>query len=217
MTDQTLEERIQKARDYKDIINLVNVFARKFEGGRFADIENMFALKIPGVRAEMLWGVYEGAEGIRKLYSGLYKSLMGENLNPGIMVVRINANPVIEIAGDGKTAKAVCRSLGHETWQPRGELQPFWAYGKRAFDFVKEDGKWRIWHYHEYGGFYTPYNKSWLEGFEHPLYPYPDDYPDEFKPDDPPTTYWMYKPAETLPYQPVPPEPYEIWDERTSY
>jgi hypothetical protein len=51
-----------------------------------------------------------------------------------------NLTPVIEIAGDGKTAKGVWFSLGvngNDMASPE----------KYAADFVKEDGKWKIWHF----------------------------------------------------------------------
>ena len=51
-----------------------------------------------------------------------------------------NLTPVIEIAGDGKTAKGVWFSLGlngNDMASPE----------KYAADFVKEDGEWKIWHF----------------------------------------------------------------------
>jgi hypothetical protein len=51
-----------------------------------------------------------------------------------------NLTPVIEISGDGKTAKGVWYSLGvngNDMAVPE----------KYAADFVKEDGKWKIWHF----------------------------------------------------------------------
>jgi hypothetical protein len=63
--------------------------------------------------------------------------------------------PVIQIARDGKTAKAIWWSPGME----RGG----WAYGKYAVDFVKEDGAWRIWHLKWFRIFITPYNQSYTE------------------------------------------------------
>jgi hypothetical protein len=45
-------------------------------------------------------------------------------------------SPVIQVAKDGKTAKAIWFSPGVEGNQ--------WAYGKYAIDFVKEDGQWKI-------------------------------------------------------------------------
>jgi len=58
--------------------------------------------------------------------------------------------PIIEIAGDGKTAKGVWTSPGlHFTADVRnGKISKSgsWFWEKYGADFVKEDGKWKIWH-----------------------------------------------------------------------
>lgn len=63
--------------------------------------------------------------------------------------------PVIQVAGDGLTAKALWWSPGME----RGG----WAYGKYGVDFVKEDGVWKIWHLKWFRIFITPYDQSYTE------------------------------------------------------
>jgi hypothetical protein len=58
--------------------------------------------------------------------------------------------PIIEVAGDGKTAKGVWYSPGlHMMAQVRdGKVSKSggWFWEKYGADFVKEDGKWKIWH-----------------------------------------------------------------------
>jgi len=60
------------------------------------------------------------------------------------------STPVIEVAGDGKTAKGIWESPGlHFTAQVKdGKITKSgsWFWEKYAADFVKEDGKWKIWH-----------------------------------------------------------------------
>jgi len=57
---------------------------------------------------------------------------------------------IIEVAGDGKTAKGVWESPGlHFTAQVKdGKISKSgsWFWEKYAADFAKEDGKWKIWH-----------------------------------------------------------------------
>ena len=125
------------------------------------------------------------------------------------------STPVIEVAGDGKTAKGVWISPGHETGTVKGKLKAHWAWLKYGADFVREDGKWKFWHLRVFGIFFTPYDKSWVESSLPPGGAVP--LPDELKPDRT-TTYWTsYSPTGKTELIPAPPDPYETWDEATAY
>ena len=83
---------------------------------------------------------------------------------PGGMFEHHLCTPIIQVAADGKTAKGLWFSPGHETTpDEKGKLIAHWCYGKFGADFIKEDGKWKIWHYHWYDTFMCPYDKSWVE------------------------------------------------------
>jgi SnoaL-like domain len=59
-------------------------------------------------------------------------------------------NPIIEVAGDGKTAKGMWNSNGPglNTSVKDGKLvvSGMWFWRTYYVDFVKEEGKWKIWH-----------------------------------------------------------------------
>ena len=59
-------------------------------------------------------------------------------------------NPIIEVAGDGKTAKGMWNSNGPglNTSVKDGKLvvSGMWFWRTYYVDFVTEDGKWKIWH-----------------------------------------------------------------------
>jgi hypothetical protein len=66
-------------------------------------------------------------------------------------VMHTQETPVIEVAGDGKTAKGLWYSIGigvrpnvksDSTYTKSTE----WMWEKYAVDFIREDGKWKIWH-----------------------------------------------------------------------
>lgn len=70
-----------------------------------------------------------------------------DNLHIGCLVNHPISTGLVEIAGDGKTAKALFYSIAQETTaQPDGTAKALWMPGKVAYDFIKEDGQWRIWH-----------------------------------------------------------------------
>ena len=71
-----------------------------------------------------------------------------ENIGAGMeWVMHTQETPVIEVAGDGKTAKGIWYSIGQGV-RPKGldGKSTEWMWEKYAVDFIKEDGQWKIWH-----------------------------------------------------------------------
>jgi SnoaL-like domain len=108
--------------------------------------------------------------------------------------------PVIQVAGDGQTARAV--------WISPGVEGSGWGWCKYGADFKFVDGQWKIWHLHVYGLFMTGYDKSWAENSRREAPKAPGQHADK-----PPTTNWeYYKGATYVPLQPEPPQPYKSWN-----
>ena len=56
------------------------------------------------------------------------------------------STPLVEIAGDGKTAKGIWTCLGNcEEIRSCGPAS-YWVWAYYAADFIREDGNWKIWH-----------------------------------------------------------------------
>jgi hypothetical protein len=212
MAKKSLEERIKRLEDIHEIQNLMSKYEYLHTAGMQEETTELFAKKTPGVRADIPgFGIYEGFKGIKRLYVGAHNYVEGDRV--GEMFMHTLTTSVIEVAGDGKTAKGVWISPGHETMKVGGKLQAHWAWCKYGVDFVKEDGKWKFWHLRVYGIFHTPYDRSWVKTTELAInVPIPD----ELKPDRP-SIFWTYSPTVKIENEPAPPEPYETWDESTSY
>ncbi|MGD9117691.1 MAG: nuclear transport factor 2 family protein [Dehalococcoidia bacterium] len=225
MKTKSLEERIQRIEDIHEVTNLVDTYEFKLVGGQYDDVVELFAKKTPGVRAEIgEWGVYEGTQGIKRLFGrgGLHESMQGNpetGMTPGVLFAQMNSTPVIEIAGDGKTAKGLWYAFGHSTFPVEGKPEPqaHWVMSKRVYDFVKEDGKWKIWHYKVYGIFYAPYDKGWVDVADTASKSHKDAFPEHLRADSPCTYHWVYSPSSAVEYVPKVPEPYETFDETFSY
>jgi len=85
--------------------------------------------------------------------SKIYPEIENKPENLGIggeWASHTQSTPVIVIAGDGKTAKGIWESPGLHMQAQIGDgkvsKQGGWFWEKYAADFVKEDGKWKIWH-----------------------------------------------------------------------
>jgi hypothetical protein len=123
--------------------------------------------------------------------------------------------PIIEVAEDGKTAKGLWIMIGSEG--------PNWAAGQFAFDFIKEDGVWKIWKYNTTGLICSPFDKGWHVENNFPGPPDDDDggmemtegaTPPMSPPVDRPPSYrWMWGPDEIFQNIPPVPLPYKTWDD----
>lgn len=213
-----LERRLARVEAVAEIQNVMSTYSFWHSANMHAECETLFALKTPGVRAEMMWGVYEGAEGIKRCYSGFHVMVDGDGV--GKMHMHTLTTPVIRVAGDGKTARAVWVSPGHETgpdFKDPSRVTANWAWCKYGADFVLEDGAWKIWHLHVYGIFMADYYKSWVDA--------PDDMdtsefpplPDHAAPDRGPTTHWNYLPDRIYLNEPAPPAAYAAFDEANAF
>ncbi|MBN1625502.1 MAG: nuclear transport factor 2 family protein [Deltaproteobacteria bacterium] len=96
-------------------------------------------------------------EGLKKTLEALSKKVpsvknIPENISAGAeYVMHTQETPVIEVAGDGKTAKMLCYSIGLSVQGSVDEsgntsTRSMWMWEKYAVDFIKEDGEWKIWH-----------------------------------------------------------------------
>lgn len=81
----------------------------------------------------------------------------------GWMKMHTNTTPNIQIAGDGQTAKGSWESPGFITELTGDNFMAAWIWERYFVDFIKEDGKWKIWHANLLVQFMTPFEKSWVQ------------------------------------------------------
>jgi hypothetical protein len=241
VTIKTLEEviqlleqqnkRIQVLEDVREIANIMGRYIYKHEVHKDAEFLNSIFANRDDISWEVAnFGVFYGKKGVKRTldaHSGIMEGKDRKQApppmeHPGGMIMHTLTTPVIEIAGDGKTAKGVWISPGHETGidDVTGKLRGQWCWTKYGCDFIKEDGKWKLWHYHVYRIFRTPYDMDWTEEYESkreatrkaqtPALPgMTPDFPTTY--DNPYTTKYVEQMI------PAPPEPYETFDKATSY
>jgi hypothetical protein len=213
MDNQELVNKILKLEARAEIQNLMGNYAFYLTAARYHDIANLFA-KRDDSRVEMAWGVYDGAAGIERCYDNYHTACIS---GPGLMATHALTTPVIEVADDMKTAKAVWISPGHITgdmYSTEKLFRAHWAWMRYGCDFINEDGTWKLWHLHVYGQFMVPVGMTWLD------LPDAHDMPEfapEHAPDRPPTYSWHYSTKTTTEYVPVPPQPYDAFDESKGY
>jgi hypothetical protein len=132
-------------------------------------------------------------------------------------------SPLIEVAGDLRTAKGIWICPGHAADRnpadPYSELEATWVWTKYGCDFVTEGREWKIWHLRVYGIFRVRYDKGFADGdavrgappgASGPLGSPPPGVP---RSDRPSSGWWQYRPDLVYPNEPVAPQPYETFDE----
>lgn len=69
------------------------------------------------------------------------------NLSLGCLSHHPATTGVVELSGDGQSAKGIFYSIAQETTAlPDGTAEALWVPEKQAYDFIRENGQWKIWH-----------------------------------------------------------------------
>ena len=161
----TTEQLVVRWEDQRAIKNLMGKYANCVILNREHDIYDLFW---SGREDESLMfndGAYTGARSVRAYYAAchdrnalvarLMQARFPEKLGGmseeeiygvGPFKVKPMACPVIEISGDGKTAKGLwfCQGAYNEV-ETCGPVA-HWTWGYFAADFVKGENGWKIWH-----------------------------------------------------------------------
>jgi hypothetical protein len=158
----TTEQKVQRALDILEIQNVTSLHEYYHNALMHCEeLANVWARKTPGITWTNNTDKYIGEASVQKFYCDGVKHMP----TTGALWYHMLTTPVVEVAGDGKTAKAIYMSFGNVSGamgpDPKGAAQ--WTQEKYGFDLVKEDGRWKIWHLRTYVDFYSPFEKSWLE------------------------------------------------------
>lgn len=141
----------------------------------------------------------------------------------GRLQIHTLTTPLVEVADDCKTAKALWMSPGLETGGHVGDLAGSWAWEKFYVEFICQDDKWYIWHFHQIDILCSFFYKSWTDDFfTHAIREVPEgvntvdeiwDFIESKNNSDAPFTRTYFYDQNTKPWlDVVPPEPYESWN-----
>jgi len=219
LVEKSVEQKLQKLEDFIDVQNLMGRYAYYISVGMPDDLaEEIFAGDHPTFRIYLGENGYWDGPGARKrAYGGDRPPMSDEErqkMRTGNLVIHAPICPVIEIAGDGKTAKGVWMGIGLIGFKNRktGEPGSSWEWDKYGVDFIKVNGKWKAWHFHIYRLLHgwDP-DKKWAEQFI-AQEPFKAATPDGPAIDDNP-----YRPDTVQRLVPKPPDPYETWADTKMY
>lgn len=207
-----LKKRATRVADIQAVENLFDRYLQYYALQHRDGILSTFALDEPTVSVEEAYSeVFQGRAKVEEYYDCL-RRLAGKK---GILLEQQCACPVIEIAGDGATAKLVCFSRGVKGVAP-AQVQTYIA-GRYYVDFLKQpDGQWKIWHLHWFVIYDTPVKVGFLnqQTTDHAEWLVPEMQDVFTAQPNKPSTYWpvIFNPKTSYDYIPEAPDPYETYD-----
>jgi hypothetical protein len=156
MTDA---KKSQRALDMLEIQNVAS--AHEYYHGAF--LHNEEIRDIWSKRDDIAWKNNNDYYANRKDFNNFY-GVGIKQANPlGALWYHMLTTPIIEVSGDGQTAQAIWMSFGNVSGAGGTGTMSQWTEEKYSMDFIKEDGKWKIWHLRTYVEYYSPFQKSWTE------------------------------------------------------
>jgi hypothetical protein len=218
-TVKGFKHEVERLQAVNEIQNLMSKYEYLHMTNRNKEVMELYAQNAPDVSISIKeMGTWEGHDAPNRAWSVL-DQLTEENPieNPVAMGIHPTTTPVIVVAGDGKTAKGVWLGTGFVAEVDTKTRKPkcMWEWDRYGVDFVKEDGKWKFWHFNIYSLFSAGWDDNWADQFTKERAAII--VPDELKPDAPPVDSNPYQPGVALKLIPLPPEPYETWDDKMAY
>lgn len=199
--------RLEALQDCRNLMGKYSYLHTEFRNAQYVELW----AKRDDCLLTMPFGKFIGWEGVRHCYVDMHGSRYNAEdakAIKGLMMMHEMCTEVIEVADDGKTAKGIWITPGHETAPSPGKDKGSWCWGKYEVEFIKEDGVWKFWKMILYPLFLTPIDRSWGEpqlemGGTQPL-------PEGCEPLDKP--FWTYGADSVYPEnEPAMPYPYESY------
>lgn len=188
----TAEEKLSRWEDTREIKNLVGRMSTDYV---LKEERNMLS-RYWSVREDICLGVntgfFSGREAVAAYYAAEDAKIVAESAmlraafprelseksdeeihGVGMMDYKPVDTGVIEIAGDGATAKGLWMIRGSYSRLTTGGPVAYWEWSWLAIDFIREDGEWKIWHQRYLREIDRPCGYSFV-GEEHAYAPRPE-------------------------------------------
>jgi hypothetical protein len=229
----------QSSKDYQDIQNVASAHEYYHNAWEHrAEMENAWSK-----RDDVTWknntDFYKGRKDLLRFYVTNAETLP----KTGGLAYHMLTTPMIVVSGDGKTAKGIFMSFGNIAGAMKGKTMADWTEEKYGIDFIKEDGKWKIWHLRTYVEYYFALKGDFTNPDENEAAPEsaktkvgtspaggsqesnsgatikeePGSTFDLAKPTEKGNYYEGYYPGREMPFNPTIPKDYCHWDDSMAY
>jgi len=151
---EALRARVELLKDHDKIENLQTAYGFYFDKSLWGEVSDLFADDGTFEYGQM--GVYVGKAHIRRALTLLGK----EGPEFGKLNNHMQLQEIIDVAPDGKTAKARFRGM---VQLGRAHASGQWGDGVYENDYVKQNGVWKIARLHFYPDGFTDYDAGWTK------------------------------------------------------
>jgi hypothetical protein len=235
----TPEQRLSRWESRRTLQNIMGKLTQSYLMMEEAQIYDRWWSQREDVCLGVNSGWYSGAAAVRGYYEAIGQKialasqiiaqvfpekLAGKTEEELYGVGQLGVKPVdtfvIELAGDGQTAKGIWSLHGTYADMTTSGPVSYWDWGYYCVDFVCEDGDWKIWHMQYLTDINNPTGGDWADA---PLtfpadarfaaladFPFPE-------PNVPAVLRENYYPGRPFTESPPLPEPYETFAETFSY
>ncbi len=157
---QKLLMNIRKLSSMHEIQNTMGRLTAALNFQRADEILSFFALEREDVSLEYAdEGLFEGKEAV----CAAVHDIIVRPEEKGYMLDMQLTTPMIEVADDVKTAKALWWCPGIAAVPTETDPQAQWCWGMTGVDFILENGTWKVWHLHYFRLIRCDYKKGWVE------------------------------------------------------
>lgn len=236
-----LERRIARTEARGAVENVFSTYMYLHNAFRDEEIIDLWVKPgTPGIRAQYSnLGVYTTWESVTAYHRG-------RPAPPGKLILHYTMMPVIEVAGDGETARGLWLMNGLESGLTdpavAGNIPDFffepdevdgkrvwahWVWCEYGVDFLKQDGEWKIWHFRCLEIARATHSRNWIDfasrdaaAFDKDLMYFGEDGKPTFMPaPDGPATAVAERYAHNASQQLIarPPVPYAAFDDSMQY
>ena len=162
--DEDLLQMVEDIEEVRDLMSLRSYY--QAAGKRQEELDELWVSEpLHAAKASVgaNWGYYYGKNEIQRWYVDEYTARKKEqlkvwsekngtaydeaNLGSGCIAMFPMSTSLVRISADGQSAKGMWYSIGQQTeYQEDGTAQGQWQYNKVCADFIKENGKFKIYH-----------------------------------------------------------------------
>jgi hypothetical protein len=184
---RNLQEQNQVLRDIEEIKKLQRAYGYYLENWMTDEVADLFSDR-PDTVLLVHAGEFRGKEGVRRFFRARTEK-RGQRL-PEFFHQVMQLSPVIDVAPDGKTAKGRWYGFGANASPVKDGVFQGWMNGVYENEYIKENGKWKIWKLGWHMYFFAPYFKGWVAA-ERQCDKYFQHQPPQLNPDGPsPDTFY---------------------------
>jgi len=210
-TVEELALRIDRLEAAQACQNLMSKYEYLHSAYLNARIVELFAER-DDIECNMPFGRWVGPDAARRCFGVMFEKELTARDRSGELVEHHLTTPIIEVAGDGRTAKGTWWSPGHEAhtffWEEGSPRIAFWYYCRYEVDFIKTDQGWKFWHLNVHQTWASEVNSSVVNSVPPPEPPTPKGWG---APDEELQSLTTYKADRAPQLIPAPPEPYSTY------